>query len=223
MELKFTTQQVANELGNTVAVMAQSSFNIIGAGALLYSLGVYVDNLKAKDVADTIARAMDSLNYGRSSKYALAGAAKDVAIAMVKLYGRPDSVEVHNFWQAVADCDTASDAVAFMVATIKAQYSVTTVQELGAAMAKPSTVGKVEASKADKALKAMEGATPAEVAHVATEMVAHLSPSDSKVIILNLASKLTLAELNEVMALLADKAMLMAEAEAADEALAEAA
>lgn len=211
MERKFTMQDMANELGNTVAVMAASSFNLIGAGAYMFAIGVYVDNLKAADVSKSLNAAMETLGYARASKYALAGAATDVARDMVKRYGRPDAASPNAFWQGLADCATPADAIALVIADIKATHDVTTVQELHKAL-KGETAPKAEKPIADKVAKVMENATPADWAGLANNAVAHVSPSDAKSILLNLASKLTLEELNDVLGHLADMAQGMANA-----------
>lgn len=211
MDRKFTMQDMANELGNTVAVMAASSFNLIGAGAYMFAIGVYVDNLKAADVTKSLNAAMETLGYNRSSKYALAGAATDVARDMVKRYGRPDAASPNAFWQGLADCATPADAIALVIADTKATHNCTTVQELHKGL-KGEAAPKAEKSIADKVAKVMESATPDDWAGLATNAVAHVSPSDAKAVLLNLASKLTLEELNDVLGDLADMAQAMANA-----------
>lgn len=211
MERKFTTQDMANELGNTVAIMATSAFNLIGAGAYMFAIGVYVDNAKAADVSATLHKACESLGYGKSSKYALANAAVDVARRMVKDYGRPDATSPNAFWQGLGDCATPTDAIALLVSDIRTTYGSNTVQELYASLKGDAAPrGKTEKSVIEKVNKAMEGATGDETAQIAIAMQGAIQPSDAKLVLLNLADKLTLEELNEVLAQLADKAATLA-------------
>lgn len=212
MERKFTTQEMANEVGSIVGDMATSSLNLVAAGAFLFAFGVYVDNAKAADVTATLHKACETLGYGKSSKYALAGAAVDVARRMVKDYGRPDATSPNSIWQELANADTPKDAIALVVADIRTTYGSQTVQQLYAAMKgdkAPAT--KTEKSTIEKVNKAMEGATGDETAKIAIAMQSAIQPSDAKLVLLNLAGKLTADELQEVLAHLTD--MVLAKAE----------
>lgn len=207
MERKFTTQDMANELGNTVAIMATSAFNLIGAGAYMFAIGVYVDNAKAADVSATLHKACENLGYGKSSKYALANAAVDVARRMVKDYGRPDATSPNAFWQGLGDCATPADAIALLVSDIRTTYGSNTVQELYASLKGDAAPrGKTEKSVIEKVNKAMEGATGDETAQIAIAMQGAIQPSDAKLVMLQLASKLKAHEIDEVLAALADMA-----------------
>lgn len=208
MTRAFTTQDMANVLSDTVAVMATGSFNLIGAGAYMYAVGVYVDSVKAETVTSTLHNACLALGYGKSSKYELANAAIDVAKAMVKDYGRPGGLESNGFWTDILDAATPADAIALILNYTKVKFGADTVRDLYTSIKGGASAPKAQATKpvADKVSKALEGASGDELASIAAGMVSLVKPSDAKSLLLNLASKLTLDELHEVMAHLADMA-----------------
>lgn len=222
MERKFNSQDMANELGNTVAVMAKSAMNLVAAGAYLYAVGVYVDKVKAASVGETLHAACATLGYGKSSKYALAGAAMDVARRLVKDFGQPNGVELNQFWVNLGACATPADAVTTIVNEIAATYGATTVNELYTALKSGGKAPtRTEKTVAEKVEKAIEGASGDELAAVAIGMQSLIKPSDAPRALLNLASKLTVEELNGVLAALTD--MVIAKAAPAEEAEKEAA
>jgi len=209
----FTTQDMANTLSDTVAVMATGSFNLIGAGAYMYAVGTSIDGQKADTVTKTLHEATLALGYGKSSKYELANAAIDVAKAMIKDYGRPGGLETNAFWHDIIEDTKPADAIALIINYIKVKFGCDTVRDLYTSIKGGGAAPKAQATKpvADKVNKALEGASGDELASIAAGMVSLVKPSDAKALLLNLASKLTLDELHEVMAHLADMATVKME------------
>lgn len=149
-ERKWTMDDVQAELNSTIATMATGSFNLIGVAVLSLTIGVYVDKLPIKDVKDALNDAMVQLHYGKSSRYALTAAAIDVGREFVKAFGHPKAETRNDFWNDIETAETVSDAVATVVARIRAHYTVETVQGLSKALKGESAP---KAPKAEKAAK----------------------------------------------------------------------
>jgi|TARA_A100001391_G_C5084284_1_gene280717 hypothetical protein len=148
-ERKWTMDDVQAELNSTIATMATGSFNLIGVAVLSLTIGVYVDKLPIKDVKDALNDAMVQLHYGKSSRYALTAAAIDVGREFVKAFGHPKAETRNDFWNDIETAETVSDAVATVVARIKAYYTIETVQGLSKAL-KGESAPKVPKETATK-------------------------------------------------------------------------
>lgn len=207
---KWNSTDALAGLKGEIAAMAQGSFRLVGAAALLYISNVYweVPRIQAKETTETIHKMLGVLNYGKSSKYALASAAMSLARNMTKKYGQPDAATDRNvIYGMLQDCDTFSDAVDFMVAAIKTDYNVLTMAELYAAL----SGNKLSKAKDDPTLeqaviKVIEKAetTPAELGILGGK-IATLVPGSAHIAAAALVDALNVDELNALAAMVMDR------------------
>lgn len=198
---KWNSTDALAGLKGEIAAMAQGSFRLVGAAALLYISNVYweVPRIQAKETTETIHGMLGVLNYGKSSKYALASAAMTLARNMTKKYGQPDAATDRNvIYGMLQDCETFSDAVDFMVAAIKTDYNVLTMAELYAALSgNKLSKAKDEPSLEQAVIKVIEKAetTPAELG-VLGGKIATLVPGSAHIAAAALVDALNVDELN---------------------------
>lgn len=199
---KWNSTDALAGLKGEIAAMAQGSFRLVGAAALLYISNVYweVPRVQAKETTETIHKMLGVLNYGKSSKYALASAAMSLARNMTKKYGQPDAATDRNvIYGMLQDCETFSDAVDFMVAAIKADYNVDTMADLYAAL----SGNKLSKAKDEptleqaviKVIEKAEGATPDDLGRLGGK-IATLVPGSAHVAAAALVDALNVDELN---------------------------
>lgn len=194
---RWTMQDATDTVQGEIAAMMQGGFRLVGAAALMYVAGVYWEapKLQAKDVQEKIHTLMESLNYGKSSKYQLASAALTVARNLTKKWGQPDAAQDLNMaWVMLKTAPTFSEAVDLMVSQIKADYSVDTLKDLYAALAKPGKAKADDKSLSDlfeAAIKKSEADNPAIVQAMMSVVNAHLGPDQIAALLAALTAKIS--------------------------------
>jgi hypothetical protein len=200
-ERTWTSADVNADLSGTIAAMAQSSLDLVATGAMLFTIGVYVDGEKAADIIDTLTRSMLSLNYAKSSRYALTNAALAVGRDLVKRLGRPDAPAGRNaFWELVLASATVKEAVALFVSAIKTNYSVSTMQELHAALRpQGKTAPKAARPLIDRVRTLTAKADSIAACTILTAIAAEkCAPADLPLLIENLSSNLATDDLSKL-------------------------
>lgn len=201
---KWNSQDALAGLQGEVAAMMQGGFRLVGAIALVYVSNVYwaAPKIQAKETTEQVHKMLESLNYGKSSKYQLATAGMQLARNWSRKYGAPDAAKDRNvFYGMVQDCETFSDAVDIAVAAIKADYGVDTLNDLYHALAgTKATTTKAEKTLEEKVMAAIgkeDDMTADRVAKLGASIAATM-PEGQALAIAAMLNTMTLEQVNQI-------------------------
>ncbi len=184
-----------------IKAMVQGSFKLVSVAAMIYVENVYrtVPAVKADATTEYLHDAMQVLNYGKSSKYALANAALSIARDWIKRFGKPTiGTELNVFWATLYAHETLDEAIVWAASTIAHDYGAD-MKAVYASFAKPSAGKPDDKTIAEKVAAALGKVSVTEASDAIAKNAGFLLGEDRIAAIAAIVAQLDADALGKVM------------------------